>query len=198
MHSRLKVLVVLSCLLVAATGCASVPVRGGFADVQETVGARTDMRVYWFQGGPEDAAVKETIRSMLDEPLMVDSAVQIALLNNRSLQATFEELGIAQADLVQAGLLQNPVFAGSGKFPQQSGLGTNMEFAVAQNFLDLLLLPLRKKLAAAQFGQAKLRVSDAVLHLSAEVKSAYYTVQGAEQVHAMRQTVLQAAEAAEE
>ena len=39
------------------------------------------------------------------------SAVQVALLNNRGLQATYAELGIAEADVVQAGRLRNPGFS---------------------------------------------------------------------------------------
>ena len=177
-------------------GCASVPKKGGFADVEKLINQRTGLQIQWDQGTPEDHAVKETIQSLLQQPLSAEGAVQIALLNNASLQATFEDLGIAQADLVQAGLLQNPVFAGSARWPDHLPRVTNSEFAVAQNFLELLILPLRKRLAAAQFDQAKLRVSDAVLQLTAEARTAYYTLQGAEQVHTMRQTIFQAAEAA--
>jgi cobalt-zinc-cadmium efflux system outer membrane protein len=178
-------------------GCASVPPKGGFADVQQMVGQRTGLSVHWDQGTPEDQAVRERIQSLLQEPLTAEVAVQIALLNNPALQATYEELGIAQADLVQAGLLQNPVFIGSWRSSSHPS-ALNSAYALAQNFLDVFLLPLRKKLAAAQFEQAKLRVSDAVLDFSVQARSAYYTLQGAEQVHAMRQTVMQAAEAARE
>ena len=180
-----------------AAGCASVPPKGGFADVQRMVGQRTGLTVHWDQGTPEDQAVKDRIQSLLQEPLIAETAVQIALLNNRTLQATYEELGIAQADLVQAGLLHNPVFIGSWRSSSHTSV-LNSEYALAQNFLDLFLLPLRKKLAAAQFEQAKLRVSDAVLGFSVQVRTAYYTLQGAEQVHTMRQTVMQAADAARE
>ena len=38
------------------------------------------------------------------------AAVQVALLNNRGLQAVYAELGIAEADLVQAGRMRNPGF----------------------------------------------------------------------------------------
>ena len=179
------------------SGCASVPIRAGLSDVQDLVGSRTGLHVHWDQGTPEDAAVVETVQSMLRKPLTADTAVQIALLNNRTLQATFEDLGIARADLVQAGLLSNPVFGGSVDVPK-SGSGTHTEFVVVQDVLDLLLLPLRKKLAAEQFEQAKLRVGDAVLNLDAAVRSAYYTLQGAQQMLAMRETVVQAAEAAAE
>ncbi len=178
-------------------GCASVPAQGGFAEVQQLIGQRTGLRVQWVQGKPEETAVQEAVQSLLQQALTPDAAVQLALLNNRSLQATYEELGIAQADLVQAGLLQNPVFAGSWRLPGHLSV-LNSEYAVGQNFLDFLLLPLRKKLAAAQFEQAKLRVSDAVLRLGAEVKSAYYTFQGTQQMLTMRRTVVEAAEAAAE
>jgi cobalt-zinc-cadmium efflux system outer membrane protein len=141
--------------------------------------------------------VKEQIQSLLQEPLTAETAVQIALLNNPALQATYEELGIAQADLVQAGLLQNPVFIGSWRSSSHTSV-LNSEYALAQNFLDIFLLPLRKKLAAAQFEQAKLRVSDAVLSFNRQVRTAYYTLQGAEHIHTMRQTVMQAAEVAGE
>jgi len=179
------------------TGCASVPPKGGFADVQRMIGQRTGLSVHWDQGQPEDQMVKERIQSLLQEPLTAETAVQIALLNNRGLQATYEELGVAQADLVQAGLLQNPIFLGSWRTSSHTSV-LNSEYALAQNFLDIFLLPLRKKLATAQFEQAKLRVSDAVLGFSVQVRTAYYALQGAEQVHAMRQTVMQAADAARE
>ncbi len=179
-------------------GCASVPQKGGFTDVEKLVNQRTGLQVQWDQGKAEDHEVKEAVLSLLQQPLSADAAVQVALLSNASLQATFEDLGIAQADLVQAGLLQNPILASSARWPDHPQRVTNSEFAVAQNFLDLLILPLRKRLAAVQFEQAKLRVSDAVLQLTAEVRTAYYTLQGAEQVQAMRQTIFQAAEAANE
>ena len=178
-------------------GCASVPSKGGFADVQRMIGQRTGLSVHWDQGKPEDRAVKDHLQSLLQQPLTAEVAVQIALLNNRALQAIYEELGISQADWVQAGLLQNPVFLGSWRTSSHTSV-LNSEYALAQNFFDIFFLPLRKKLAAAQFEQAKLRVSDAVFGFSVQVRSTYYTLQGAEQVHAMRQTVMQAAEAARE
>ncbi len=161
------------------------------------IGQRTGLTVHWDQGQPEDRVVKDHVQSLLQQPLTAETAVQIALLNHPTLQATYEELGIAQADLVQAGLLQNPVFLGSWRTSSHTVV-LNGEYALTQNFLDIFLLPLRKKLAATQFEQAKLRVSDAVLGFSVQVRTAYYTLQGAEQIHTMRQQVMQAAEAARE
>jgi len=194
---KLRMLVfVLSIGLIS--GCATASKGAGFREVTQTVEDRTGFRVHWNQGTPEDAQVTEKLQALLQEELTAETAIQIALLNNGALQATFEELGIAQADFVQAGLLKNPVFAGHVRFPDKSDEGTNTEFSVSQDFLALFLRPVRKKLAAAQLEEAKLQVSAAVLGLAAEVRSAYYTLQGAEQTHRMLGTIVQAAQAAVE
>ena len=197
-HRLIAIFITLMCIGVFS-GCASVPKDAGFSDVQNIIEQRIGRRVHWNQGTSEDAAVVDVVRSMLQQELTIDEAVQIALLNNRSLLATYEELGIAQADLVQAGLLRNPTFGASFRFPDKTVGGhrsTNTEFSVVQDFLDLLVRPLRKKVAAAQFEQTKLRVGDAVLNLAAEVRSFYYTLQADEQTLEMRRTVVQATEAA--
>lgn len=136
-----------------------------------------------------DAAV----RSLLGKDLTAYDAVQLALLNNLSLQATYQDLGIAQADLVQAGLLKNPVLTVERRFAGQAA-----EVDVVQDFLELLTIPLRKKIAAAQFEAAKRRVGQAVVDLAADAQSAYYTLQGSEQMLEMRQSVAEATSAAAE
>ena len=197
-HRLIAIFITLMCIGVL-TGCASVPKDAGFPDVQNIIEQRIGRRVHWNQSTSEDAAVVDAVRSMLQQELTIDEAVQIALLNNRSLQATYEELGIAQADLVQAGLLRNPLFGASFRFPDKTVGGhrsTNTEFSVVQDFLDLLVRPLRKKVAAAQFEQTKLRVGNTILNLAAEVRSTYYALQADEQTLEMRRTVVQATEAA--
>src|SRR5207248_9126501 len=97
--------------------------------------------------------------------------------NNRELQATFVEIGIAEADLIEAGLLKNPIFAGDARFPNRSPSGTDIEMSIAQEFFDLLVIQLRKKVAAAQLAKTELRVGSRILKLTAEVKTAYHDLQ---------------------
>ncbi len=197
-RSRMKIFQVLFvnifCIIVII-GCASVQKQRGFNDVQNTVKSRTGLGVYWNQGTPEDAAVQKTILSLLNNKLSADQALQIALLNNPSLQAKYEALGITQADLVQAGLPSNPSFSSSFLVPNDGGK-TNTEFGVELNVLDLALLPLRKKVASEHFEQAKLLVGDAVLKFAAEVRAEYYNLQGQQQMFSLQQMFVQAAEAA--
>jgi hypothetical protein len=61
------------------------------------------------------AATLAATRELLRNPLSVDDAVQVALLNNAGLKASLAELGIGEADLVQASRLPNPRFTFSNR-----------------------------------------------------------------------------------
>jgi hypothetical protein len=103
------------------TSCATFDQRAGFSDVSTAVEARSGKRVVWNLGTELDAHMDQEVRALLQDTLTVDRAIQVALLNNRDLQALYTELGVAQADLVQAGLLRNPVFDGSVRFLLNGG-----------------------------------------------------------------------------
>lgn len=178
------------------SGCATIPRHAGFPEAAKTVEQRTGWHVQQYAGAPT-GPVAEMIRDLLREELTSERAVRIALLNNRTLQATLEELGIARAAVIQASLLSNPVFSGHARVPEETGQ-TNLEFSLMQSVLDVLYVPLRTNVAKSQFEQITLQVAHEALRLLTEVKSTYYTVQAAEQVHVMQQTVLQAAEATAE
>ena len=178
----------------ASGGCASVPRDAGFADVRRIASERTGARVHWNQGTASDAAVAASVRTLLGKELTAEGAMQIALLNNRGLQAAYEDLMVAQADLVAAGLLRNPVFDAEVRFPEGGG-GAGLELALVQDFIDLLYIPMRKRLAASAFEAAKLRAAGNVMDLAGEVRSAVYTLQASEQTLEMRRQVVSATEA---
>jgi cobalt-zinc-cadmium efflux system outer membrane protein len=179
-------------------GCVSVPREAGFPDVQKIVQERIGEPIRWNQGRPEDAEVEKALGDLLRAPLTPEAAVRIALLWNPSLQATYEDLGIAQADLVQAGLLRNPVIFGSIRFPTAGGGGMNPEFSIVQSFLDVFFIPARTRIAGVRFERTKLTVAKRVLDLAADVKGAYYSLVGALQVARMREMVARAAETSAE
>ena len=168
--------------------CASTSAAPAFRDTSQLVEARTGRRIFWNQGGAADEAVSRRLRDLLGQDLSVDAAVQIALLHNKDLQAVYEDLSIAQADLVQAGLLQNPTLSGGVTIPI-AGSGVTTGFA-------LFLMSARKKVAGAELEAAKFRVGDAVLRTTFDVKAAYYTLLAAQQTLAMRRTVLEGGDAA--
>lgn len=175
-------------LLAAAmllAGCSGGDPQGAFdAGVRDPVRARlgTPHAVVWRRGGAEEARADAAVRALLAKPLIAQRAVQVALLNNRTLQARFAEVGVSYGEYVTAGTLKNPTLATSGRFPDRAGLVADWEASLAQDFLDALLLPLRKRLAAQQLQAVELRVADETLQTAAEVQRAFYTYQARRQL----------------
>ena len=177
--------------LFGLSGCASVNLTAGFPEVSAAVEERSATKIVWNSGTELDKAAAEQLRSLLQRKLTADDAVQIAMLNNRDLQATYTELGLAQADLVQAGLFKNPILDAAVFFPL-TGVRPDFQLSVVVGFLDALYVPLRKRVAAALFEEAKLRVTGAVLDFAAQVRTAFYVHQANEQLLELRQTIVQA------
>ena len=84
-------------------GCASLSDDARFSKVEQAVKERTGAETKWARSDDEAKTVRGRVKELLAKPLGPTEAVQIALLNNRGLQATYAELGIAEADVVQAG-----------------------------------------------------------------------------------------------
>ncbi len=170
-------LAVSAALLLA--GCATVDTRAGFSDMQRTVGDRMRQQAVWRSTGPEDAGVTATIADLMKQPLSLEGAVQVGLLGNQELQATYAQLGIGQADLAQAGLLSNPLFNLSVRPTVNPAAMADLEFGLVQSFLDVLMRPARKRVAAAAFEEIKLQVGAEVVSFVADVQSAYFNLQAA-------------------
>jgi cobalt-zinc-cadmium efflux system outer membrane protein len=133
---------------------------------------------------------------MLTEELTAERAVEIAFSNNRDVQATLEDLGIARADLIAAKTLRNPLFDGEIRFPGSPI--RPFEVIFTKTLVDLFQLGNRKKLGLAQFEAAQLRVSGAVIHFASQVRIDYIELLAARKLLARQQTVTKAQEAATE
>jgi outer membrane protein, heavy metal efflux system len=181
--------------LVFANGCASITMNAGFDDVRATVEERSAVKLFWNNGTDLDKEATEKIGSLLKNKVTADEAVQIALLNNRELQALYAELGIAQADLVQAGLFRNPVFDAAILFPTSGGGKPDLELSAVMNFLDIFYVPLRRRVAAARFDEVKSQVTGSVLEFAARVRTAFFLYQASEQTVELRQSIVQALDA---
>ncbi|MCX7626977.1 MAG: TolC family protein [Methylophilaceae bacterium] len=144
----------------------------------QLVAERLQQPVEWRRGAAEDAEAAAHVAAILAQPLTADGAVQVALLENRALQAEYEDLGIAQADLVQAGLLRNPVLGWS----RQAGSGmVKTVWGVELDFLGLLLAAPRQRIEGIRFELTQLRVAQAVLRHAAETRKAWAEALAAEQ-----------------
>ena len=189
--------VLLSLLL--GTGCASTSPGEAFRDVSAAVEERSGHALYWNRNSPEDAQAEAATDRLLGAgPLGLAQAIEVALLNNRTLTATYEELSIAQADVVQAGLLRNPVFGAGMTTAEGDRLDPNLELSLAWDFMDLLLAPAKTKIAATEREATKARVADVVLDVVADVQRAYFALVALQQVASMRKVVADASLASAE
>lgn len=174
--------------LAVLTGCAQLSADGGQGAVRDMVQART--------GQPMPAVAPDArerhIAQLLSKPLSADSAVEIALLNNRGLQAGYAELGIAEADLVQAGRLSNPVFS-FGRIKGHEGV--EIERQLMLPVIGLLTMPLARPLEQRRFEVAQMRAAGDVLRIADETRRAWYTAVAAQQSAEYMDQVKTAAEA---
>lgn len=170
---KLQIIGTATLLSIFVSSCTQVP-RGTEDQVAGIVQQRLGKEVQWNQNCYEDLPVATYIQDLVSQPITIESAIQIALLNNPGIQAIFEDLGIAQADLVEAGLFSNPVFEIEVRYPHAKKLKTNIEYLLTATFLDIFLIPLKTRLASTELEQAKLRVANNILDLAFEVRKTYY------------------------
>src|SRR5207253_2639636 len=119
----------------------------------------------------EAAAIAERMRDLLRSSLTAERAVAVALLNNRGLQAAYNELGVSEAQFVQASLPPNPRISVSrfgGDFTLE------VEQQLVANLLALATLPARREIAADRFRAAQWKAAFATLKLAADVRRQYY------------------------
>jgi cobalt-zinc-cadmium efflux system outer membrane protein len=185
------------CVMTLATGgCARVTPERGHDRVAALVEQRTGQRTGWQAGPPDDGRVSAWVRATVAQGLTRARAVEIALVNSPELGAAYEELGISQADMVQAGLLRNPTFGAEIGVPVEHGQLSEQRFSLVQDFLDLFVLPARKRIAREQFEADTLRVAGRALEVAAEAHKAFVTAQAAGELVGLRRAVVDGERAA--
>jgi outer membrane protein TolC len=187
-------------LMVAAlllAGCASFSSDGGFAAVQQATASRIGMPVElaWARKPQDLAGIDQRVAERLSRPLGQDDAVQVALLNNRGLQAALAQLGITEADIVQAGRLPNPGFS-FGRLSR--GDEVELERGLHVNLARWLALPLVQRLEARRFEQVQAALAMQVLALAADTRKAWVQAVAAEESVRYSRQVMEAAQAGAE
>lgn len=176
-------------------GCAGFSPDGGMAPIQAAAYAEIGKEVVKIGDDQVALTAKARVDQLLRKPLTADAAVQVALLSNRGLQAAFNELGIAEAQMVAASLPPNPRFGISklsGRFEVE------VERQIVGSLLALITLPARAEIAGDRFRTAQLRAVEAVLRLAADARRQYYRAVAANAQVAFYQEAKASADAASE
>jgi outer membrane protein TolC len=195
-HPKLSVLVIGA---LALGGCATFSQDGGFGSVEKVAAERLGKDLRWAKSSDERNSIEARVRELLTQPLSVEDAVQVALLNNRGLQAAYFELGISEADLVQAGRLPNPHFSMLRVSASVDGVREyKIEQALTLNVFALITMPLAVEVETRHFEQTQRQVAMDVLRLAAETRTAYFTAVAADETLRYLRKVRQAADAGAE
>jgi len=179
--------------MLALAGCATLSQDAGLGNVQTL--ARERIGKDAMLPGAETAPAAAVTRDLLKKPLSVDDAVQLALFNNAALKASLAELGISEADLIQAGRLPNPRFTFSNRRNSEI---TTIDRTVMVSVMSLLTMPLALQIAGRQHEATQLQVASEVVRLASETRRAYFSAVAAQESVKYFEQVKLAAEAAAE
>jgi outer membrane protein TolC len=179
----------------ALSACAGFSADGGFAGVESAAKDRLGKDLKWAKTDADRDALDKRVAELLAKPLSADDAVQIALLSNKGLQASFAELGITEAELVQAGRLPNPGFS----FGRNTrGNEVEIERGIHFNLARLLAMPLMSEVEGRRFARVQSETTQQMLSLASQTRKAWIAAVAAGETVGYMQQVRQAAEAGAE
>jgi outer membrane protein TolC len=189
----MKLLILSSVILIS--GCATFSKDGGLDGVKQITQRSIKQDIAWPKSQAEQSAINLRVAELRKQKLDVESAVQIALLNNKGLQASLYELGIAESDVIQAGRLPNPRFS---MFWARNGSEYNIEQALTFNIFSLITMPRIKAIERQRFELTKQQTAYEVVRLAYETRQAYFNALAAAEQTKYSQQVKDSAEASAE
>jgi cobalt-zinc-cadmium efflux system outer membrane protein len=174
------------CLLaIALVSCASTSIGEDVRYVERV----TDVeKLPSLPAAEVDPLASKDAERLLAEPLDAQSAVRVALLDNRELRARLREIGITRGELIQAGALPNPR-AEAEFLPERD---TRVELRLEYDITRAVLAPLAARARAPELDAARTRAAAAVVSLARRVREGVYALQAAEQRLAITQRGLDA------
>ena len=176
-----------------AAGCAKFTDDGGMRPVTDSVRKEIGKDAAKLASPEDHRRARERLQALLAEPLTEEGAVQVALLNNRGLQAAYNDLGVSEAEYVQTSLPPNPAITvgrtiGTGNFAE-------IGFQLVGNLLAFATLPRRTEIAKREFEEARYRAVATTLSLTVDVRRAYVRAIAAQQRLALLEQSRQTADA---
>ncbi|RWF58961.1 MAG: TolC family protein [Mesorhizobium sp.] len=178
MKRRFLTMAAVATMPLISAGCTTTGALDGISDPLAgftTVAARaesvTGKKTVWVQSSEEARTVSERVKRLVQKKTIgPDTAVQVALLNNKGLQAAYAEIGLSAADMWQESMLVNPTISVGmiGVDPVRT-----IEGAVVSNILALATRDRRVAVADARFRQAQLRAAEETLRLAADTRRAW-------------------------
>ena len=175
-------------------GCATPSAQESFSPVAEMAKTRlVGQETRWLQSDKERQELRQIMNAKLSQPLTIDDAVQIALLNNRGLQAQYAQLGIAVSDLQAVSRLPDITLSLAHL---REGDSLAVDRAISFDLLSLLTRPAARRLEQQNLEHVRLSVMMEMLNLATATRRAWIEVVAAKELEASAKQTNQAAQAA--
>jgi outer membrane protein TolC len=188
-----RLVAALSALVFGA--CTTLSDDAGFSKVEQAVKERTGADTKWTRTDGEVQTVRARVKELLAQPLGTTEAVQIALLNNPGLQANYAEVGIAEADLVQASRWRGPTFS-FARLRREDEIET--ERGVFFDVLGLLTIPLSTRAGESHLQATQNRAAAEALRVALDTRKAWFQAVAAQETARYMAQVQESAEASAE
>jgi outer membrane protein TolC len=182
-------------VLLAMAGCASLSDDARFSPVEQAVKERTGAETKWARGEDDANSVRGRIKELLAKPLGPTEAVQVALLNNPGLQASYAEVGIAEADLVQASRWRGPTFSFARLRRHDE---KEIERGVFFDVMGLLTIPLSTRASESRLAAAQNRAAGEGLRIALDTRKSWFQAVAAQETAKYMAQVKESAEASAE
>ncbi|MFT5787090.1 MAG: outer membrane protein TolC [Ascidiaceihabitans sp.] len=166
---------ILGACATAIPGAYTEP-KAGFANVSNQTSASIGKRTAFAQTQAENVVLKKQVHGMVHrKTISADTAVQVALLNNKGLQAAYANVGLSAADAWQQSTPENPVVSIGilGIGAAELGLYRAIEGMFATNILDAKTRKQRVALADINFRSAQLGAVNDTLTLANQTRQAW-------------------------
>ncbi|MBD9498901.1 TolC family protein [Ensifer adhaerens] len=173
----------------------------GFPSVEARTSEATGKQTVWVQNQQQARVVSDRVKTLIaKKTLDADTAVQVALLNNKGLQAAYADLGDSAADAWQSTMFVNPTVSVGFNGVGAPGIEAfrSIEGAITSNILALATRERDIAIADTRFRQAQLNAALRTLQLAADTRRAWINAVAAWENVAQLNQAQAAADAASE
>jgi len=178
-----KIMMIVTVSALALSGCVAnsnvveyAALDAGFSTVSSKTREATNKQTVWVQNQQEAEALSKRVHGLVHRrTISVNTAVQVALLNNKGLQASYADLGMSAAEAWQQTMLENPKISIGilGIAHPELGAFRAIEGMLASNILALATRDKRIAIADTRFRQAQFKAALATLTIASETRKAW-------------------------
>ncbi|UXX85377.1 TolC family protein [Roseovarius pelagicus] len=166
---------ILGACAAAVPGIYTEP-KAGFANISSQVTPAIGKRTAFAETQAENEALKKQVHAMVHrKTISADTAVQVALLNNKGLQASYANVGLSAAEAWQQSTPENPIVSiGTlGIGAPELGAYRAIEGLIRANILDATTRKQRVALADVNFRTAQMNAVNDTLALANQTRTAW-------------------------